>query len=203
MKKIFVTGIDTEVGKTVCSAILVEALQADYWKPIQAGELDDLDSLWVRDFISNSKSKFHKERHLLSAPMSPHAAAKQDGIQINLDDFKLPDTTNTLVIEGAGGLMVPLNYEGDMVIDLIAKFADEVVLVSRNYLGSINHTLLSVAMMNARKLPIKGIIFNGDPNPETEEIILKNTGLKCLAKIPTADSQMKEFIKEQADLLRY
>lgn len=201
-RRIFVTGIGTEVGKTVVSAILCEALRADYWKPIQAGELDDLDSLWVRDFISNEQSEFHTERYLLSEPMSPHAAAKIDGIEIKLEDFVLPKTDNTLIIEGAGGLMVPLNEKGDMMIDLIPRLADDVVLVSMNYLGSINHTMLSIEMLKQRQIPILGIVFNGDENPETEEFILSVTGLKCLGKIPMADSNIKEFIKEEGEKMK-
>lgn len=200
-KRIFIAGIGTEVGKTFCSAIVVEALKADYWKPIQAGELNDLDSLWVRDFISNDISEFHTERYLLSEPMSPHAAAKLDDVHITLADFKSPDTANILVIEGAGGLMVPLNEEGDMIVDLIPQVADETILISKNYLGSINHTLLSIALLKNRGIQLKGIIFNGDPNPETEEIIIKSTGVTCLGRIPMADSNLKEFIKEQADSL--
>lgn len=201
-RKIFVTGIGTEVGKTFCSAIICEALRADYWKPIQAGELENLDSLWVRDFISNDVTEFHTERYLLSEPASPHAAARLDGIKIQLKDFKLPKTDNTLVIEGAGGLMVPLNDEGDMMIDLIPQLADEVILVTMNYLGSINHTLMSNELLKQRGLKVSGILFNGDPNIETEQIILDYTGLKCLGKIPMVDSDIKEFIKEQARLIR-
>jgi len=197
-KRIFISGIGTEVGKTFCSAIIVESLRADYWKPLQAGELDDLDSLWVRDFISNDTSKFHKERYLLSEPMSPHAAAKIDGIEISLNDFSVPETDNTLIIEGAGGLMVPLNEKGDMIIDLIPTIADETILISKNYLGSINHTLMSIELLQQRNIKIKGIIFNGDPNPATESIILESSGLKCLGKIPQADSELKEFIREWA-----
>lgn len=200
-RRIFVTGIGTEVGKTFCSAIVVEALKADYWKPVQAGELDDLDSLWVRDFISNDHSQFHTERFLLSEPMSPHAAAKIDGLELNISDFKVPKTDNTLVIEGAGGLMVPLNEKGDMVVDLIPAVSDECILVSKNYLGSINHTLLSVELLKQRNITITGIIFNGDSNPETEKIILSTTGLKCLGRVPMADSSIKEFVKEQASKL--
>lgn len=201
-RRIFVTGIGTEIGKTFCSAILCEALLADYWKPIQAGELDDLDSLWVRDFISNNITQFHTEKYLLSEPMSPHAAARIDGIKITLDDFEVPKTDNTLIIEGAGGLMVPLNDKGDMIIDLIPKVANEVVLISKNYLGSINHTLMSYELLQQRKLNVLGIIFNGDSNIETENIILEYTGLKCLGKIPMADSKIKEFVEDQAQILR-
>ena len=201
-KRIFISGIGTEVGKTFCSAIVVEALKADYWKPIQAGELDDLDSLWVRDFISNDVSEFHREKYLLSEPMSPHAAAKIDGVKIEISDFKTPQTSNLLVVEGAGGLMVPLNVKGDMIVDLIPMVADETILISKNYLGSINHTLMSIELLKQRKIPITGIIFNGDSNAETESIILETTGVKCLGRIPMADSSIKEFVREQALLIK-
>jgi dethiobiotin synthetase len=197
-KRIFISGIGTEVGKTFCSAIVVEALRADYWKPVQAGELDDLDSLWVRDFISNDTSKFHKERYLLSEPMSPHAAAKIDGIEMKLSDFKVPETDNVLIIEGAGGLMVPINEKGDMIVDLIPTLADETILISKNYLGSINHTLLSIELLKSRGIKITGIIFNGDPNTASEDIILATTGVRCLGRVPMADSDTKGFVKEQA-----
>lgn len=201
MKKIFVTGIGTEIGKTFCSAIIVEALKADYWKPVQAGELDQLDSDWVRDAISNDKSQFHPEQFLLTQPMSPHAAAKIDGIRLAPEDFIVPKTDNTLVIEGAGGLMVPLNHNGDMIVDLIPKVADEVILISKNYLGSINHTLLSIALLQTREIPIRGIIFNGDPNPETEAIILSTTGVNCLGKVPMMDQELKGFVRDCAEKL--
>ena len=145
--RLFVTGIGTEVGKTVISAILTEALEADYWKPVQAGDLDYSDTHKVKDLVSNSKSVFHCETHALNHPMSPHAAAERDGVEISLNDFQIPKTDNHLVIEGAGGLMVPLNRK-DCIIDLIENFGVEAVLVSRNYLGSINHTLLSVEALS-------------------------------------------------------
>lgn len=200
-KRIFVTGIGTEIGKTFCSAIIVEALKADYWKPVQAGELDQLDADFVRNAISNSQTKIHPEQFLLTQPMSPHAAAKIDGIELNIADFKVPVTANNLVIEGAGGLMVPINEKGDFIVDLIPHLADEVILISKNYLGSINHTLLSVALLQQRNILIKGIIFNGEPNPASEEIILATTGIKCIGKIPMMDQELKGFIREQAEKL--
>ena len=200
-KRIFVSGIGTEIGKTFCSAIIVEALNADYWKPVQAGELDQLDSDFVRRAITNTITTIHPEQFLLSQPMSPHAAAKLDGIELKLSDFKVPATTNNLVIEGAGGLMVPINEKGDFIVDLIPHIADEVILISKNYLGSINHTLLSIELLKQRNIPVKGIIFNGDPNPETEAIILSTTGIKCLGKIPMKDQELKRFVREQAKLL--
>lgn len=183
MRPIFVTGIGTEIGKTYCSAILTEVWEADYWKPLQAGELDQLDSDVVRNHVTNKKTVIHPERYLLSEPMSPHAAARIDGIEINLSDFDLPKTENQLVIEGAGGLMVPLNDKGDLIIDLIQYLNAEVVLVSKNYLGSINHTLLSVKMLQARKIPIKGILFNGDENLETQKVIQNISREKIIGRV--------------------
>lgn len=202
MRKIFVAGIGTDVGKTMISSIMVEALKADYWKPIQAGCIDETDSLWVRDFISNDISQIHKEQFLLAEPISPHAAANLEGKHIGLSDFELPQTSNNLIIEGAGGLMVPLNNFGETILDLIPFIADEVVLVSKNYLGSINHTLMSIELLKSRGLKLSGIIFNGDSNPETESIILNSTDAKCLAYIPNAESDLKEFVRDQAALIK-
>lgn len=202
LKKYFVTGIGTNIGKTICSAILVEALKADYWKPVQSGDLDFSDSDKVKSLVSSAKSVFHREKFRLTQPMSPHAAARLDQVSISLSDFKLPDTNNTLVIEGAGGLMVPLNDQGDLIVDLIQHLDAEVILVSQNYLGSINHTLLSIEALKSRKLKIAGIIFNGPSNSETEELILAVSGLKCLGKIPQSEHVKPKFISEQAAILK-
>ena len=182
MRRIFVAGIGTDIGKTVISAVLVEALKADYFKPIQCGELDDTDSMRVSSLVSNTQSIIHQEYYRLKGFMSPHAAANEEGVRISIEEIELPDTTNTLVIEGAGGLMVPLN-DHEMVVDLISHFNAETVLVSQNYLGSINHTLLSIELLKSRGLPITGIIFNGDPLPATEEVILSSTGIQYLGRV--------------------
>lgn len=180
--RLFVTGIGTEVGKTIIAAILTEALEADYWKPIQAGDLQHSDTHRVKALVTNNRSIFYKEAFCLQQPMSPHAAAEKDGINIHLSDIRAPKTNNHLIIEGAGGLMVPLNYE-DCIIDLIPKLDCEVVLVSRNYLGSINHTLLSIEALQKRGILIKGIIFNGAENKETEKVILKMTNVSLLGRV--------------------
>ena len=196
-----IVGIDTEVGKTIISAIVTEALKADYWKLLQAGDLHQLDSNTVKSLVSNTKTKFHKERYLLTEPMSPHAAANIDNIQINISDFELPNTKNTLIVEGAGGLMVPINEKGDMVVDLMSNLVDEVILVTKNYLGSINHTLMSVEILRQKNIKIKGLIFNGKTNPESERIIGKLTGLKIIAKVPFTNNITKEFVISQASNL--
>lgn len=182
MKKYFVTGIGTDIGKTVIAAMLTEALGADYWKPIQSGDLENSDTKKVQNLISNSKTVFHVESYRLNEPMSPHAAAKIDGIEIDLNKIQVPATDNHLIIEGAGGLMVPLN-DKDLIIDLIQKLEVEVILVSQNYLGSINHTLLSYESLKNRNIKIAGIIFNGNENKETEDFILNYTQLKCIGKV--------------------
>jgi dethiobiotin synthetase len=195
--RIFVTGIGTEVGKTVIAAILTEALQADYWKPVQAGELDYSDTHKVEELISNSKSHFHEETFRLNHPMSPHAAAERDEVEICLSDFQIPSTDNHLVIEGAGGLMVPINKK-DCIIDLIEQIEAEVILVSRHYLGSINHTLLSIEALQKRHIPIKGIIFNGSENKDTESIILSMSGVRLLGRITEEESIDKTVILKYA-----
>ncbi len=199
--RLFVTGIGTEVGKTVVSAILTEALQADYWKPVQAGDLDYSDTHKVKDMVSNSKSVFHDESFALNHPMSPHAAAERDGVEIRLEEFKIPETENHMIIEGAGGLMVPLNSK-DCIIDLIEDLGVEVVLVSRNYLGSINHTLLSVEALVSRGITIKGVIFNDEENVDTESVILKMTGLKCLGRVEMEEDLTQEVISHYASKFR-
>ncbi|GAB3564982.1 dethiobiotin synthase [Spirosoma luteolum] len=180
--RLIVAGIGTEIGKTVVSAVLTEALQADYWKPIQSGALDDSDTHSVQRLVRNPVSRFHTEAYRLTQPLSPHAAAAIDGITIDLSQIQLPETSNALVVELAGGLMVPLN-ERQLNIDLVARWQLPVVLVSRNYLGSINHTLLSVAACQSRGISIAGIIFNGPTVPASESVILSYTNLPCLGRI--------------------
>ena len=198
--KLFITGISTDVGKTIASAIIVEALEADYWKPIQAGDLDNSDSINVKSKISNPKSKIFEESYKLNTPASPHFAAELDGITIDLKKIKEPVTNNHLVIEGAGGVFVPINNQ-DCVIDLIRKDY-KVIVVSRHYLGSINHTLLTIEALKNRKLKIAGIIFSGDKNAATEEIILNKTGIKCIGRIEQEPYFDKNVVKYYADLFR-
>jgi dethiobiotin synthetase len=188
----FVTGIGTEIGKTVVSSILTEYLQADYWKPVQSGDLHLTDTMKVQALVSNNKSFFRPERHRLNAPLSPHAAAALDGVQIQLSDFTLPQTSNHLIVEGAGGLMVPLNDQ-DLMIDLIKQLGIPVILVSRNYLGSINHTVLSIEALQRREIPIAGIVINGEPNPATETFIESRSALPILFRV----GQFAEISKDE------
>ncbi len=195
MQKYIITGIGTEVGKTVVSAIVSEALRANYWKPVQAGDLEFSDSMKVDAWTENVNVL--EERYRLKTPMSPHAAADIDGVSIASHDFKVPDL-DPLVIEGAGGLMVPLNQSGLTYLDVFQKWNLPVILVSRHYLGSINHTLMSVELLKNRDVEIKGIIFVGDEHPTTEAILLKSTGLPMIVRIPMTDEVNKEFVMQQA-----
>ncbi|MGG7036043.1 MAG: dethiobiotin synthase [Flavobacterium sp.] len=205
--KIFITGIGTDVGKTVASAIVVEALEADYWKPIQAGDLDNSDTHKVQKLISchtersrSVKSQIFENAYSLNTPASPHLAAELDGITIDLKKIIEPKTKNHLVIEGAGGILVPLN-DTDCVIDLIQRDY-KVIVVSRHYLGSINHTLLTIEALQNRKLNIAGIIFSGDENKATEEIIFHKTGVKFIGRIDNEPYFDQNVIRYYADKFR-
>ncbi len=199
-KKLFITGISTDVGKTIASAIITEALEADYWKPIQAGDLNHSDSHFVKSNIKSQKSKIFPNAYQFNTPASPHLAAELDGITIDLKNIIEPKTNNHLVIEGAGGLFVPLN-KTDFVIDLIQPDY-KVIVVSRHYLGSINHTLLTIEALKNRKINIVGIIFNGNENRPTETIILNTTQLKCIGRIEEEPYFDYNVISEYADLFR-
>ncbi|MBS7256160.1 dethiobiotin synthase [Flavobacterium branchiicola] len=198
--KIFVTGISTDVGKTIASSIIVESLEADYWKPIQAGDLDNSDSHKIKARISNEKTKIFENSYKLNTPASPHLAAEIDGITIDLKEIKEPKTKNHLVIEGAGGIFVPLN-EKDTIIDLIQPDY-KIIVVSRHYLGSINHTLLTIEAIQYHGFKIDGIIFSGSENKSTESLILNKTGVKCIGRIEEEPYFDQNVIKEYADLFR-
>lgn len=199
MKKYFITGISTEVGKTIASAIVTEALEADYWKPIQAGELDNSDAHKIEQLISNSKTAIHANSYALKTPMSPHAAAEIDRITIELSDINEPKTNNNLVIEGAGGLLVPLN-NSDTILDII-KPDYKVIVVSRHYLGSINHTLLTVNLLKEKGFDVS-LLFSGNEHPTTEAIIKKMTNVPTIGRIDEEPYFDQNVIREYADLFK-
>jgi dethiobiotin synthetase len=201
VKTYFISGIGTNVGKTVVAAIITETLRADYWKPVQSGSADGIDSDTVEALLSNPVSRIFKENYLLKEPASPHLAAGKEGISIDLDSIILPGTKNHLVIEGAGGLMVPLN-DKEYVIDLAAKFEAEIILVVNNYLGCINHTLLSIEYLLSNKHSFAGIIFNGDFDREVEKAIAAYKGTRVIGKIPHSKQINQEFIRAQAAQLK-
>ena len=201
MKGFFVTGIGTGIGKTVVSAILVEALKADYWKPIQSGNLEFTDTDFIKEYTIHHQT-IHVEEYLFTEPVSPHLAAKLDNNSIDTHHIKLPNSNNHFIVEGAGGLMVPLT-EKYLIKDLIIKLQLPVIVVSISYLGSINHTLLTIEALKQFNIPVAGIIFNQDHNLDSENYILNYTGIKLLGKIPKADIMSKGFIIQQADQIRH
>lgn len=200
METYFVTGISTDIGKTVVSAILTEALNADYWKPIQAGELEFTDADKVSKWVQNPNTKIHPTAIALQAPMSPHAAADLEGVKINAKSIKRPKTKNSLVVEGAGGILVPLN-ENETILDLIQP-KDKVVVVSKHYLGSINHTLLTIEKLKMQNCTIAGIIFNGPEHPSTESIIAKMTQVPILGRLENEPYIDSNVVTEYAEIFR-
>ncbi|MAP53619.1 dethiobiotin synthase [Altibacter sp.] len=194
----FITGTGTGVGKTVVAAIITEALRADYWKPVQAGDLDAGDSQTVQRLVSNKKTIFHPNAYALRTPMSPHAAAALDGVAIDASSIRRPKTKNALVIEGAGGVLVPLN-DSETIMDLMLP-TDQVIVVSKHELGSINHTLLTIEALKQRNLSIFGIIFNGPETPTTETVISKMTGVRILGRIDTEPYMDARVVLDYAEI---
>ncbi len=201
MRPIFLTGIGTSIGKTLIAAILIEAMDLDYWKPVQAGYEDGTDSEWIRNNITRKECRIHPELYKLRMPVSPHIAAKSENLHISIDEIAIRardfiSENKPLLIEGAGGLLVPLN-ENEFVIDLIKKLNARVILVSRNYLGSINHSLLTAAICKQHALDVVGWIFN-DRFGSYEQEISEWSGYPVIASIPPAESPYKEFISKQS-----
>ncbi|MCK0188755.1 dethiobiotin synthase [Arenibacter sp. F20364] len=197
MKQFFVTGISTDVGKTIASAVMVEALQADYWKPVQTG--DDSDSETISELISNTKTVIHKSSYSLKAPVSPHAAAALEGVYIDHNKIHEPKTENHMVIEGAGGVLVPLN-DSDTILDIIMP-TYHVIVVVKHYLGSINHSLLTIKWLLLKGYDV-AILFNGEPNEASEDIITKITKVPVLGRIGQEASLTKDVVKKYAEELR-
>lgn len=197
MGKFFVTGIGTGVGKTVVSAILTEALQADYWKPVQCGTADGTDKETVRRLVSNVQSVFHDESYCFKEPASPHLAAALENTKIKMDGFHLPHVSNHLIIEGAGGLMVPLNDDA-FAVDLSREFEADIILVCKSYLGCINHSLLSIDYIVKNELPVKGIILNGNFDKAVRSAIMNYSELPVLAEIPEISAVTKDAVSNLA-----
>ncbi|NQY06795.1 MAG: dethiobiotin synthase [Flavobacteriaceae bacterium] len=192
----FITGIGTDVGKTVASAIVTEALEADYWKPVQAGDLEYSDTDKVKSWVSNNKSVFHSNAYALNTPMSPHAAADIDKVKIDLKKIKAPKTKNSLVIEGAGGLLVPLT-SSETIFDLIQKDY-KVIVVSRHYLGSINHTLMTLELLKQKGVDAY-LIYNGNRHKTTEAVIEQMSDVPVLGRIEEEPYIDKNVVRQYAE----
>jgi dethiobiotin synthetase len=202
MERIFVTGIGTGIGKTFISAILAKALEADYWKPVQAGYSEGTDSEWVANMLKDTGSVVHPEVYRLAKPASPHIAAREEGVTIDIKNIcsRIPANNRNLLIEGAGGLLVPLNNSA-FVADLIKEMGAKVILVSRNYLGSINHSLLTARVCREMQLPVIGWIFN-DQYLDYEEEIVHWSNFPRIASIPYSENINGTFINSQAAAIR-
>lgn len=195
MTSYFITGIGTDVGKTVAAAIVTKALNADYWKPIQSG-LTETDRGTLHELLPDFQGTFHPEAYRLKTPMSPHKAAEIDGVEIKLEQIKRPQTSKNIVVEGAGGLMVPINKE-HTITDLILP-TDKIILVSSGYLGSINHTLLSIAYLKSRGLKCAGIIYNHVDLDGTIDIIEKMSSVSTIGHIKKHDQITPALVADYA-----
>jgi malonyl-CoA O-methyltransferase len=197
MRGVFVTGTDTAVGKTVVSAWLVRALEADYWKPVQAGLEGETDSEVVRRLAALPPERIHASAYRLKAPLSPHEAARREGVRIDLARLDLPVSSRPIVAEGAGGVLVPLDADA-LIVDLMARLGLPVVLVARCTLGTINHTLLSLEALRARRLPLLGVVLNGPPNEANRKAIETHGRAHILAELPRFDALDESAIVEAA-----
>jgi len=198
---VIIAGIHTGIGKTICSAIICQSKGYDYWKPVQAGNLDDTDSIFIRKNTSNN-TKIHPETYRLKIAASPHYAAEKEGIEIKREDFILPKSSTKIVVETAGGLMSPFSLSF-LNINLIEHLQLPVILVSNNYLGSINHTLLSMDALQERNIEIKGIVFSGEKNEASESFILEYTQVPLLFSIPLLAKVDKESIAVVASTIEF
>lgn len=196
IRRILVAGIGTDVGKTTIAAILTHLFEADYFKPISSGSPD---SSLISELLGDWPGRIHKENYHFSHSLSPHHAAKLEGITPDPSRIQLPKTDRMLIIESAGGLLVPLN-DSTLTVDLYSKWECAWILVSKNQLGSINHSLLTIEAMKRRNLPLLGLIFNGPENPHSESFILSHTKLELLARMDEEREITPTTIKRYSDL---
>lgn len=195
-----VLGIHTGVGKTVCSAIIAEALQCDYWKPVQAGDLENSDTIRVQRMVSNTNSRIHPEAYRLTQPMSPHAAAAIDGVQYGLADFSVPESKNSVLLETAGGVMSPLSDTATMV-DLVKHLGLPAILVVRHYLGSINHSMLCLEVLRAKGIPLLGVVISGLRNEASESFLRTYGGVSRMAYAAEVKEESAAEVTKAAELL--
>jgi len=195
----FITAIGTDSGKTFVSAIFCEAFETNYWKPIQSGEPKDSDT--IANLISNNKDRIFPEAYFFSTPVSPHQAAAIDEVEVKLEFIEKPTSRHAITIEGAGGLLVPIGAKL-YIADLIRKFNSKVILVSNYYLGSINHTLLSIAYCKAQNIPIAGLVLNGDKNEYSKKAIVEATDAPILLEIQKESVVNKETVLKYAKILK-
>ena len=201
MRPYFITGIGTSIGKTLVAAVVTQALKADYWKPVQAGIAEGTDSEWIASVVENKTTVIHPESYKLNFPASPHIAARKENLQIDLKkilaDYNRFDKNRLLIIEGPGGLMVPLN-ENEFVTDLIRELNARVILVSRNYLGSINHSLMTAGLCRSLGFDVAGWVFN-DQFMHYEEDIVRWSGYASLFSLPLFKTITGDTVSQAAE----
>lgn len=198
--RFFVSGIGTDVGKTVASAILCKALHAAYWKPIQSGNIISSDKETVRDLCGNDQLIFD-EVYSLREPLSPHTAARIEFVEIDVTSVKIPDHSGNLIIEGAGGLLVPITRDF-LFSDWLMENSLPVILVSRHYLGSINHTMLSLEFLKNQGIQITGVLFIGKDNDHNESLICERYDIRNLGNVPEVNTVNKTFVSTYASELQ-
>ena len=181
--KCIITGTDTDAGKTVFAAMLMLALNTTYWKPLQSGITDGVDTKTVQNLTGLPDERFYPEAYVFTEPLSPHRAAEIDEVDIDIDAIEVPETDAPMLIEGAGGLMVPVTRK-HLQINMFKRWGLPVILCARTGLGTINHTLLSLEALWARKIPIHGIAFIGPDNPDNIRTIEEFSGEKILGHLP-------------------
>lgn len=181
MSAVFVTGTDTGIGKTMVSAWLVRSWGADYWKPVQSGTIEGRDADVVRRVAPSAR--IHPSTYCLKAPLSPHEAARRQGLTIRTELFLLPSTDAPLVVEGAGGALVPLN-DRDLMVDLMVRLALPVLVVARSGLGTINHSLLTIEALRRRDLTVAGVVLNGPPDAANRAAIERFGRVRVVAELP-------------------
>lgn len=199
MTKFIVAGIGTGVGKTVASAILTTCLQGAYWKPVQCGDEEDLDTVLMKKIIDTTMYPIYEPAYSLKAPLSPHHAARLENISIRVENIVPPQTTRPLIIESAGGIFVPLTAK-ILGFDLFKSWNMPWIVVSRHYLGSINHTLLTLDALKRNNISIAGVIFNGPPNHDSEGAILEFSQVPVLGRLLPESKINSQTIQRYAKL---
>ncbi len=200
IQSIAIAGIHTGIGKTIASAVIAEAIGADYWKPVQAGA-EERDAVTVQQLLTNGETRVHKEAIVLSQPMSPHAAAAIDDIVVDYTKFIWPQSKNKLIVETAGGLLSPMSSSTTMA-DFISHYKLPVILIAQNYLGSINHTLLTLEVLKSRGIKLLGLVMNGAANTSSESFIEEYSHVPIIARITHIDIADNHNIVKCATTIR-
>jgi dethiobiotin synthetase len=204
MHGFFITGTDTDVGKTLVSAWLATHLGASYWKPIQAGTEPTIDSATVQALAELPSERVWPEVYLLPEPIAPHEAARRAGITLDMAKLRMPEHQGLVVVEGAGGLMVPITDKAYM-IDLAGQLDLPIILVARSTLGTINHTLLSIEAIRRRGLPLAGVVVSGPETPHNRAAIERYGQIQIIAEIPwlkTINRSVLKTIPPEFDLMK-